>query len=160
MARVEQAAGVKVFVKDPILRAFPLLTGRYRHTSPQTPDYNCIAWAAGDSTRFWWPRTPYYWPPGVARDETLAGFVAAYATLGYAPCDDGVFVAGQEKVALYGRPDKPLHAARQLETGKWTSKLGSSVDIEHDSVLGVCSAQYGVLLQILARKRARQSASK
>jgi len=36
------------------LDQFPRLTAaRYRVTSPATTDYNCVAWAAGD-TEHWW----------------------------------------------------------------------------------------------------------
>jgi hypothetical protein len=61
----------------------------YRVTSPKERRYNCIAWAAGDLRRWWWPEPPpddhgYYWPPGVSNEETLAAFVAAFATLGFA----------------------------------------------------------------------------
>lgn len=36
--------------------SFPKLqTAAYHITSPATRDYNCIAWAAGDSRRWWWP---------------------------------------------------------------------------------------------------------
>ena len=36
--------------------AFPALVGTgYFVTSPATPEYNCIAWAAGETDRWWWP---------------------------------------------------------------------------------------------------------
>lgn len=36
--------------------AFPNLTaGNYRITSEPDRDYNCIAWAAGDNRKCWWP---------------------------------------------------------------------------------------------------------
>ena len=44
----------------------------YRITSPESDRYNCIAWAAGDATRRWWPGEPdYYWPPDAPQGETL-----------------------------------------------------------------------------------------
>lgn len=72
-------------------KAFPGLRGtHYAVTSPPTPTYNCIAWAAGESNRWWWPTSSYFWPTGIPREETLLAFVGAYATLGYA---DGSLVA-------------------------------------------------------------------
>ena len=68
---------------------FPRLTAaNHRVTSPATPDYNCVAWAAGDSGRWWQPGV--YWPvetsPGDAGPDALA---RAFRTLGYEPCPDG-----------------------------------------------------------------------
>ncbi len=48
----------------------------YGITSPQTPRYNCIAWAAGDTRKWWWPDpSPFaYWPPNIPRENTLQTF--------------------------------------------------------------------------------------
>jgi hypothetical protein len=126
-------------------------------TSLATPQYNCIAWAAEDTGHFWWPDRMQlgYWPPGVARETTLDAFVAAYRTLGYEPCGDGEFDLGYQKVAIYCRLGKPTHAARQLPTGEWTSKLGKAVDISHDTPAEVlqhpgCSS-YGLPTLFLRR---------
>ena len=63
---------------------FPNLEGRYVITSPNTRDYNCLAWAAGETDRKWDPNDPsYYWPAEAPREHTLAAFIAAYATRGY-----------------------------------------------------------------------------
>lgn len=109
-------------------------------TSPSTPQYNCIAWAAGDATTPWWPDGGgyCYWPAEVAREETLECFMRAYETLGYERCIDESYVDGIEKIVLYAKDGKPTHAARQLGNGWWTSKLGSSVDISHSSPEAVC----------------------
>ena len=132
---------------------FPALIGTgYAITSPSTPNYNCIAWAAGETRRFWWPHAQAYWPPGVPRELTIDAFVRAFATLGYFPCDTTKNEAGIEKVALYAIGDEPQHAARQLESGTWTSKLGNHVDVEHplDAVAG---DQYGRVVGVLQRPR-------
>nr|WP_206107193.1 hypothetical protein [Paenibacillus apii] len=59
-------------------------------TSPRTPEYNCIAWAASENDRWWWPDKAglAYWPDEVPREVTLDAFIAAYGTLGYKTCDD------------------------------------------------------------------------
>ena len=97
---------------------FPdLAADGWQETSPQDPRYNCIAFAADDTTRRWWPvLSPfYYWPPGAPKRETLAAFVAAYGTRGYVPCPDGNFDAEMEKVVIYCDADGvPTHAARQV----------------------------------------------
>ena len=75
-------------------------------TSPIDFFYNCAAHAAGDDTRPWWPSRQrnfggtqfrYYWPPGIPRSQTIASFKSAYATLGYADCDNADLEDGIEK---------------------------------------------------------------
>lgn len=140
---------------DPLLLYFPRLAqGGYRVTSPPTNAYNCIAWAASRVDRWWWPDQYGYWPAGVPMEETLAAFQAAYATLGYKPCTSAALEAFYEKVAVYARPSgNPTHAARQLDDGKWTSKLGPDVDIEHGTPEAVGGAQYGNPVLFLRRRR-------
>ena len=71
-------------------------------TSPVDFRYNCIAWAAGDQTRKWWPDAfgIGYWPPGIAREETVAAFIAAFQTLGFSICSDNSFEVGFEKIVI------------------------------------------------------------
>lgn len=110
--------------------AFPALAGsRYAVTSAATGTYNCLTWAAGETDRWWWPDPMGvgYWPEGAPREETLA----AYATSGFAPTSDPAPEPSFGKVAIYVRSGLPTHAARQLPNGRWTSKLGRDVDIEH-----------------------------
>jgi hypothetical protein len=116
-----------------------------------TSNYNCIAWAAADDQRFWWP-TPYsYWPAGAPREVNLESFETAYATMGYLACDDGTLESGFEKIAIFADSDgKPTHAARQLPDGFWTSKLGHSVDIRHE-LHALAGSNYGTVVKFLKR---------
>lgn len=102
-------------------------------TSPQTPHYNCIAYAAGDQTKWWWPDPTYvgYWPSNCVRNVTLQAFQLAFESLGYNLCADGSLEDGYQKIAIYHLNNQPTHAARQLEDGLWSSKLGNSFDISH-----------------------------
>jgi hypothetical protein len=126
----------------------------YQVTSPPDPIYNCIAWAAGRTDQWWWPDPGgfEFWPPGVPRMATLAAFAQAFATLGYTACPDPALEAGWEKVAIFTLNDDPTHAARQLSTGRWTSKLGPDDDIEHE-LEGLVGPAYGTVAIILRRPR-------
>jgi hypothetical protein len=105
-----------------------------RKTSEATTEYNCIAWAAGEDDRWWWPVGPYYWPSTVPRVESIQAFTEAYGTLGYSVCQNGSAEPGLQKVAIYiDSRGIPTHAARQLMNGEWTSKLGREVDVRHDT---------------------------
>ncbi len=52
-----------------------LYSDEYQITSPETSDYNCFAWAAGEDDRWWAPAEPGYWPDGVPRELTLEAFI-------------------------------------------------------------------------------------
>jgi len=129
-------------------------------TSPKSNGYNCIAWAAGDNTRWWWPvplRGLNYWPRGIPREETLPAFIGAFGTRGFAPCADSSLQNGIEKVALFARRAGglliPTHAALQLESGQWTSKMGPLEDINHVTCDAVNGPGYGEVVQYLSRQR-------
>jgi hypothetical protein len=134
-----------------------------RVTSEATYLYNCIAWAAHEDDRWWWPVPPdvSYWPQGVAREETLEAFAGAYATRGFERCLDGLSENGYEKIVIYALGGTPTHAARQLLNGCWTSKLGNDVDVQHDTPEALiqehasCRVTYGVPVQYLRRLRPR-----
>jgi hypothetical protein len=81
-----------------------LVVEGYHVTSRETWDYNCIAFAASDEEKWWWPDAhgKGYWPPGIAREETVPAFIAAYGTLGYEECDNGDIEQECEKVAISG----------------------------------------------------------
>jgi hypothetical protein len=129
----------------------------HKVTSPQTLNYNCIAWAAEDTYRRWWPSPnshTFYWPSGIPRQETVEIFVRAFAKLGYTPCDSRELEDGYQKVALYvNASGVPTHMARQQESGKWTSKLGSLEDIAHDNLECLEGKEYGRAVLILKRQR-------
>src|ERR1700733_7633478 len=46
---------------------------------PDDDRYNCIAWAADDNTKVWWPidseTSPTYWPESVPRELTVGAFI-------------------------------------------------------------------------------------
>jgi len=100
---------------------FPnLKAGGYAITSDMNAEYNCIAWAAGDTQKWWEPFSErYYWPPGALNEYSLAAYSQAFAVYGYALCDDSAPEAGFEKIAIYvDAQGIPAHAARQLPSGK------------------------------------------
>lgn len=148
-----QGAGVQV-VSTELERHFPnLRTDGFSITSPRDATYNCIAWAAHDTERWWWPTSPYFWPESVPREESIDAFIRAYATIGFVPCENAVPEAGYEKVAIYADTGGvPTHAARQLPDGRWTSKLGGSEDIEHGTIRALEDSDYGRVAVTLARQ--------
>jgi hypothetical protein len=150
--------------RDPLVEFnLPRLSGgnAYSVTSQGDKRYNCFAWAAGDTSRLWWP-VPYmggtYWPPEAPRALTIASFISTFGLLGYTECESSEPEQGYEKVALYANATgKPMHAARQLPSGAWTSKLGGHVDIEHEALDGVECDEYGTVVAVLCRPLSPES---
>jgi len=135
-------------------RYFPnLRSGSYLRTSPATPEYNCIAWAAHDQEQWWWPDAmgQAYWPQGVAREETIQAFERAYCRFDFKACENADLEPGFEKVAIYAKNSIPTHAARQLADGRWTSKLGPLEDIEHNTLDALEGEVYGEVVLLLKR---------
>lgn len=134
--------------------AFPGLAGTgYRITSPATRKYNCIAWAVGNDRQWLWPGPieDCDWPDEIDREGSLAAFAALFMLFGFAPCSDHRIEAGFERVALFADTDgRPTHAARQLQNGRWTSKLGMAEDIEHD-LRAIEGDLYGRVVRIFRR---------
>jgi hypothetical protein len=129
---------------------------------PLREKHNCIALAAGENDKWWWPskrfESSYYWPDHLPREEslkeTLPNFIRAFATKGYKVCKSAKLERGVEKVAIYVGPlGNPTHAARQLESGLWLSKCGDLEDIEHKSLAALEGKVYGNAVAFLKRKR-------
>lgn len=138
-----------------ILKLFPNLNSLNHYvTSPADVRYNCAAWAAKDTTR-WWDRFQY-WPKEAPRTDELAAAQAAYASIDFIPCGDGRIEAGFEKIAIYGRNGRWKHVARQLPDGRWTSKLGQAEDICHTTVSALFSDAYGRDVSFMRRPRERR----
>jgi len=148
-------------VTDGLISKFPgLAQVGYRETSPATWDYNCIAWAASDDSKWWEPPPHGFWPPGVQPAYTLAAYMVAYATLGYEQCSEGTYESRFEKIVIFADPNGfPTHAARQLENGRWTSKLGPHIDIEHATPEALNGPDYGSPAVFMRRPTAIDTSS-
>jgi len=144
---------------DDFFKDFPRLRGtQYTEMSPVDARYNCFAWAVGAINCRWDPCYPWFWPRGCPREVTISAFVQAFGTLGYEPCDYGRLETGYDKIVLYMNKGEPTHAARQLRNGRWTSKLGKDVDIEH-KVKDLEGPRYGKIAMYFRRPRQKRIAT-
>jgi len=144
---------------------FPNLhSGNHEEKSPADKRYNCIAWAAGRNDTWWDPAVPedsddpevdHYWPANAPRDYKLTSLVVVYESVGFVICADGSLEDGVEKIAIYADGPEYMHAARQLEDGRWTSKMGLGVDIEHDAPEDVVCPRYGNVAIFMKRNRTK-----
>ena len=107
----------------------------WRPTSCATDNYNCIAWALGIQDRGLWPSEVWEWPRRIPAVVTTQEFIDVFEMFGYEICSSWIFESGCEKVILYERAGEVTHAARQLQDGMWTSKLGAGIDIVHQGLV-------------------------
>jgi hypothetical protein len=158
---------------------FPYLTKKlYEVTDDESDNYNCIALAAGDKTRWWEPDASgvYYWPI-FKREWTVDCLIEMFESLNFQKCRCSLKKRGFEKVTLYHDPvgciegisnfgmwhpevlpNSPTHAAKQLPNGAWQSKLGGWEEIEHRTLKCLNGTDitgkrisYGKPIQILKR---------
>lgn len=122
--------------------------------SPKTPSYNCIAFAFSDIQHWWWPSKFSYWPSKVRRDVSIEAFQDLLNLYGFTPCALDNSENDFPKIALYAKNGIPTHMARQTDKRAWVSKLGSFVDIEHNSLDCLCGTgrnEYGEVV-LVAKK--------
>ncbi len=134
---------------------FPgLASAGYEVTSEPDNDYNCIAYAAGDTTAWWSHAGNYRWPDA-GRSPSVASLIEVFSGLGFEICDDAEALEGFEKVALYAKDGNWTHAAIQLPGGDWSSKLGPDEDIRHATPESLAGDTYGNIHCFMRRPRTR-----
>ena len=150
------------WISESIEKQFPNLTREvYHKTSEQDDFHNCIAYAAGDESRWWEPplqpgivEPGYYWPEGAPTTITIESLVKAYELHGFALCDSDSWEEGYEKVALFGYENNDYaHASKLMQDGTWKSKLGNCEDIMHETchVLEADRPAYGKVRKFMKR---------
>jgi hypothetical protein len=128
----------------------------YRDTSEETIVYNCLSWALGIT----WTRydpiprcAGYYWFPGIPRKWDEPTLRTVFENHNFRVAQDYELEPGYEKVVFYiDETGIPRHFARQLPSGRWTSKIGDLNDIEHDTLDLIIVPQYGKPGLVMKRK--------
>lgn len=155
-------------IEDRYKQIFPGLADDkfFKITSPQTSDYNCIAWAYNYNNRWMEPPNGYplpfdgvtFWPDDVAPTLHPSALMELFTRKGYKVCDTWEHEDGYQKIALYYNPASCewTHAARELtqkpNIGKWTSKLGQEHDIMHGTPYTIEGSAYGKVFCIMKRE--------
>lgn len=129
-----------------LTRIFPnLWGGGYAVIGPPSDQYNCIAYAAGDTSQHWEDDNPNsYWHPDAKRGTTTADLAVLFRKLGFKKCGGPRLEPKYQKVALYGKQVLWTHAALQTSNGRWRSKLGKEGElIEHGTPDDLIGDEYG-----------------
>ena len=138
-----------------LVTAFPQLSLEGFEIVDQPSDkYNCIAYAAGDTGKWWDHNEPHYWPDHAARSGSIASLKDVFAGLGFEQCCDGRAEDGYLKVALYEQNGEWEHAAAETRNGKWRSKMGKGPVIEHRNPDSLSGGPYGQATIIMRRAAA------
>lgn len=133
----------------------------HHETSPKSSKYNCFAWVLEKNDDRWAPYDGYTWFEGLEKighgeyhESDISYYLNGFKLIGYTLCDNGNFENGFEKIALYIKSGYVQHAAKQLEDGHWTSKLGIEYhDIEHYTLAVLEGDLYGYANIFMKRKR-------
>ena len=134
----------------------PFLTmGNHTPTSAATPNYNCVSHSIHEDLVSLWPDDDNRWPESFVRDETVEAFTQFFVALGFEDIatNDDRLETGFWKIAIYADNGFPLHVARQLTNGRWTSKLGAQADISHANLHCLEGGDYGYVAKILKYRK-------
>ena len=127
-----------------LITAFPKLSSEeFEIVERASERYNCIAYAAGDTSKWWDHNRNHYWPTPATRSNSIESLKEVFVDLGFEQCHDGRTENGYQKVALYGERGLWKHAAVQTPNGRWRSKMGQGPVIEHRSPESLSDGQYG-----------------
>ncbi len=147
-----------------LVQAFPKLLNdnSFEVTSKASPNYNCIAWACMYDER--WIQPPYlgkpnldcvvWWPPEIPEGIEPEYLKSLFEYHGYIECNSSKREEGYRKVALFfnEQTNEWTHAARELNNGCWTSKLGTFNDIQHSTPETIENDDYGKVYCFMKKK--------
>jgi hypothetical protein len=128
----------------------------YEVTSPEDIKYNCSRgllarrrFAANGGLRLH-PSIIGPWSPVRKQLRVSSRHSANLATWFATPANSNQVMRGWQSTLT--KLGTPTHMARQLTSGRWTSKLGELEDIEHLTLEQLSGSDYGQAVQFLKRK--------
>jgi len=133
-----------------------LTMGNHHISSKYDHHYNCVSHSILEEAVPLWPDNYNHWPASVQRTETIDAFVEFFKCLHFedVPLLATLVTPGYWKVAIYADSTGfPLHVARQLVDGRWTSKLGLKVDINHENLQCLEGGDFGYVVKIMRHQR-------
>jgi hypothetical protein len=89
----------------------------------------------------------------VPHDYEVTSLILVFASVGFRNALDGSLEHGIEKIAIYTDGPEYTHAARQVQSGKWTSKMEAGALIQHDTPQDLEGPAYGKATKYMQRPR-------
>ncbi len=110
-------------------------------TSKQTWEYNCVMWSLNRDDEW---RDFFYSDDGyVNPDQSINPYVAYFQENGFETCENSSLEVGALKICIFSKNGIFSHVSRQLQDGRWASKMGNYEDIEHLTEFDVSGLGYG-----------------
>ena len=124
----------------------------YEPRSDEDFNYNCLAFALGDTSNWWEPpgQFGFYWPPGLPDDLSVGTAIRIIKLHGFVRDLEPNIAPEADAIAIYANGDEWTHFAK-FHNGVWLSKLGIDHDIEHSSLEVLEGDLYGKAVRILSR---------
>lgn len=146
----------------------------FKINSPDSCEYNCIAWAMGFDDRWVDPLEDDYihkkwWPDAAPKSRDPRALVSAFECMGFELCENDESEIGCDKVALYKGPAYNVmtqrfestvvwtHAARVISSNLYHSKMGDSFDIYHRGGNVFEGSIYGTVFAFMRRSVEKRS---
>ena len=138
--------------KAELLLSFPALRGKKLDLSPATLNYNCLAYALGDTNNWWQPgHRFFYWPDGFSHDVSVETVTSIIKLHGYTKKVSRESVERyRAAVAIYSIGQEWTHFAK-WSNGLWSSKIGEDHDIKGVTLEDLEGRLYGKVTAILCR---------
>ena len=101
-------------------------------------NFNCIAHSLGIRNMSIWPAKLelWVWDKSLPYINTINNFVNLYRKFNYEICEDSSWEPDYDKIALYisilSCRNTVSHAAKQIDSYWWSSKMGGDELFEHD----------------------------
>ena len=131
---------------------FPNLDSEgFEIVEPPSRLYNCIAYAADDVANWWEPTRGRYWPLHATFSKSIESLREVFVGLGFEQCEDSDAEDGYRKMALYEAQGIGNHAAVQMSSGRWRSKMGQGPVIEHLNPESLYGGMYGEVTTFMRR---------
>jgi hypothetical protein len=105
-----------------------------------------------------WIDPEFFWPADVPEppedEDDLDYYVALFGSWGYEVTDSPDLEDGYLKVAIFATDNNFDHVAKQLPSGRWSSKGGKSFDFRHGTLesIGVCRVMPATQLALVMRR--------
>lgn len=101
-------------------------------TSPETEEYNCIAWVLDNRSIWIEPDDSTTWLQNIPNDYLLPSVVKYFEKQGFEICQKIDYSKDKTLLALFSKDGIEFsHVAKQLNENYWTRKLGFSFDVKH-----------------------------
>jgi hypothetical protein len=135
---------------------FPSLIGLAFELSDEDFNYNCLAYALGDTANWWEPPMApgQYWPPGFSNDVTVATVEKIIRLHGFTREVEAGVDPETDAIAIFSKGTNWTHFSK-YHKGRRASKLGEGHDVSDVHPQHLEGRLYGTGAKILARPKER-----